>query len=136
MVDDCDWRICLSHYRRKKLNEKVQTRRASGRTDTVTIDCETEYEIFPGTKLVDPSSTHKPIVNGDLLRVTEVLPEVVKLKETDLDGEEFEVTVSQLARHTRLRQGLQLKQPQRTHELCTGGRQGHPRSAVRARKAE
>ena len=40
--------------------------------------------------------------------MAEVSPDVVKFKDEDLDGEEFDISVSQLVRHTRLAHGLTL----------------------------
>ncbi len=74
VVGDCDYHICLFHYRRKRLNEK---RRRGSPPD---IDCESEHDIFRGTKFIGTSYMHKPIVNGAFPRVTQVSLEVLKLE--------------------------------------------------------
>ena len=105
---DADWHIVLSHYKRKALNEELQQRAVQKETDVILVDGETPYHCFPGTKLIGSNSTLRPIVNGALLLVTKVSPDVVTLKDEDAGGEEFEVSVSQLVRHTRLRWALTL----------------------------
>ena len=98
----------LSHYKRKALNEELQQRAAQKEPDVILVDGETPYHCFPGTKLIGSNSALRPIVNGAFLLVTKVSPDVVRLKDEDAGGEKFEVSVSQLVRHTRLRWALTL----------------------------
>ena len=58
--------------------------------------------------MIGTNSTLRPIVTGAFLLVADVSAEVVTLKDEDIDGEELEITVSQLVRHTRLAHGLTL----------------------------
>ena len=59
--------------------------------------------------MIGTNSTLKPTVNGAFLLVTHVSPDVVWLKGEDMGGDVvFEVSVSSLVKHTRLRRALTL----------------------------
>ena len=77
-------------------------------TNKIVLECETVYETFPGTKLIGANSTLKPIVDGAFLLATRVSPDAVWLKDEDVGGDVFEVSVSSLVKHTRLRRALTL----------------------------
>ena len=68
---------------------------------------ELPYHCFVGTCLVGSNNTYAKIVNGAFLVVTELRGETVCLLDEDTD-ESFEVTISQLAAHTRLHWALTL----------------------------
>jgi hypothetical protein len=107
----CDWNIVLSHYRRKKINERMQAEAAAKHSGArvrisggeVTFDC------FVGTKLIGCNNTLKGIVNGAFLTVTSVQASKISLRDEDVPGStEITVTPTQLAKHTRLRWALTL----------------------------
>ncbi len=58
--------------------------------------------------MIGTNSTLRPIVNGAFLRAIRVSPEAVALKDEDLEGEEFDASLIQLVRHTRLAHGFTL----------------------------
>ena len=106
----CDWNIVLSNYRRKKINEEMQTEAAKKhKGDKLHIDGEVPFDCFVGTFLIGCNSTLAGIVNGAFLKVTAIHDGKVFLKDEDVPGaREFSVTPTQLAKHTRLRWALTL----------------------------
>ena len=74
-----DWHIFLSHAKRRRLNNSIQSRAAEQVPDDqkVWVDGETPYHCFVGTKLVGCNTTLKPIINGGFYVVTRVSQEGV-----------------------------------------------------------
>ena len=111
-----DWHICMSNAKRRRVNSVMQGRAAVLVADDqkVWVDGETPYYCFAGTKLTGANSTLRPIINGAFLIVTKIsaTKETVFLKDEDIGGEEFEVTIHQLIKHTRLRHALTLRSAQ------------------------
>ena len=106
------WHICLSHNKRRRLNHECQSRLAAtvDASEKVWVDGETPYECFAGTKLVGANNTMRPIVNGAFLEVVRLGPakETAILRDEEIGGPEFEVTIRQLIKHTKLRHALTL----------------------------
>jgi hypothetical protein len=66
-------------------------------------NCDWHIRVLPRDELIGANSTLRPIANGAFLMAIRVSPDVVALNDEDIDGEEFDVTVSQLVRHRWLR---------------------------------
>lgn len=69
----------------------MQVRPAAGRTDTV----RTCLRAFFGCNANRHQLDFEAIFNGAFLRVSAVFPDMVKLRDDDLDKEEFKIPVSQ-----------------------------------------
>jgi hypothetical protein len=107
---DADWNLTISHWRRMKLNHELQTRataayRAAGGTYVVRIEkCNLlgqSYDLWPGTRLIGSDNEHKSVVNGALLEVVALQGDEARLRDIET-GEEFDMTVAAVAKHTRL----------------------------------
>ena len=106
----CDRHITMSHWNRKRINDALQKRAASIAPDDEKIwitGGETDFHCFVGSRLIGCNNTSPKIVNGAFLTVTKLLGEGVELRDED-SGEVFEISVGQLAAHTRLRWALTL----------------------------
>ncbi len=113
-----DWHLCISHKRRKYVNEAMQTKAAAeyqkqhpGRLvvrltpPEATSRDQNEaqaFDLFTGTKLIGCNSEHTKILNGDVLLITGVTQDAASLFNEDA-GETFELKHAALLKHTRLR---------------------------------
>ncbi len=125
VVPDTDWNLTISHWRRTRLNDALQAKatiayRAAGGADVVRVEIEEEdeenskakkratknraqsYDLWPGTRLIGSDNEHKHVVNGALLEVTALDGEEAQVRDIET-GEEFTMTIAQIAKHTRLR---------------------------------
>ena len=106
------WHICLSNHKRRRLNEECQRRLAEQipASEKILVESdEAHYEVFVGTRLMGCNSTLRPILNCSF-------PEVSRLGEDrksaflrDVERPElaeFEVSLLNLAKHTKLRHAL------------------------------
>ena len=99
----------MSNFRRKKINERLQRKAAAGQTEKLWIDgddAEVHYHLFVGTRLISANTVGK-FVNGAFLLVCGITPEGISLQDEDAK-ECFEVSVEQIAKHTKLRWALTL----------------------------
>ncbi len=97
----------MSNYRRKMINERMQRRATAGETEKIWIDgedAEVPYHLFTGTRLIG-SNTVGNFVNGAFLLVSEIGQDGIRLQDEDAK-EEFEASVEQIAKHTKLRWAL------------------------------
>ncbi len=124
-VPDTDWNLTISHWRRTRLNDALQAKatiayRAAGGGDVVRVEIEEEdeenskakkratknraqsYDLWPGTRLIGSDNEHKHVVNGALLEVTALDGEEAQVRDIET-GEEFTMTITRIAKHTRLR---------------------------------
>jgi hypothetical protein len=116
-----DWNLCLSHNRRKHVNQQAQEAaaaeyrrvcpnglvvRVEPSADTKSEKNEAQpYDLFVGTRLIGCNSDHAHIVNGALLDVIGLTTEKATLRDIEI-GEEFELTLGALFKHTRLRHAI------------------------------
>ena len=106
----------MSNFRRKRINERMQRKAAAGETEKIWIDgedAEVAYHLFVGTRLIGSNTVGK-FVNGAFLLVSEIGREgSVRLQDEDTK-EEFETSVEQIAKHTKLRWALPCREPLRS----------------------
>ena len=106
------WHICLSNHKHRRLNDECQRRLAARIPESEQIwvePVEACYEIFVGTRLIGSNSTLKPILNNSFLEVTRLGDDrkSVFLRDEELpDLPDFEVSLLNLARRTKLRHAL------------------------------